>query len=214
MTPPKGLFVALEGCEGAGKSTLATALVVHFEAAGREVVLTREPGGTPFGEAVRTLLQAAGIDPWAEAFAFLAARAQLVRDVIRPAIEAGKVVICDRFAASTFAYQGHARGLDLTRLRVANTIATDGLQPDLTILLDIDPVIGLKRKAGEEGVISIGREPLAFHERVREGYLALAADATPGTWVTFEADEPPAAIASAAWTVIWPRIKPRSLSSP
>lgn len=209
---PKGLFIALEGCEGAGKTTLAKALAVHCEAARREVVLTREPGGTPFGEAVRTLLRAEGIDPWAEAFLFLAARAQLVRDVIRPAVEAGRVVICDRFAASTFAYQGHGRGLDLTRLRVANTIATDALQPDLTILLDIDPAIGLKRKAGEEGVISVGREPLAFHERVRRGYLALASEAAPGTWVTFEADEPPAAIASAAWTVIWPRIRPRPLA--
>lgn len=192
------LFIALEGGEGAGKSTLLRALQSRLGAAGHQVVATREPGGTPAGEQVRSLLHLE-LAPWAETFAFLAARAQLVAEVIRPALERGAAVICDRFEASTFAYQGYARGLPLDALRAANRLATGGLAPAVTLFLDIDPVIGLRRKLGETEAIRTGAETLAFHQRVRGGYRALAAAAPPGTWLTLDATREPERIADAAW---------------
>jgi dTMP kinase len=196
-----GRLIVLEGGEGAGKSTLQAALGERLRAAGHEVVLTREPGGTAAGEKVRELLHL-DLTPWAETFAFLAARAQIVVEVIRPALERGADVLCDRFAASTFAYQGYARGLDLAQLRTANVIATGGLEPDLTIWLDLEPAIGLARKHGEAEAIRTGRESLAFHERVRAGYRAQYESATPGTWLRLDATPPPADTAAAAWAAL------------
>ncbi|MFN0146966.1 MAG: dTMP kinase [Dehalococcoidia bacterium] len=189
-----GRFIVLEGGEGAGKSTLALALAANLRASGHEVVATREPGGTAAGELVRALLHEP-LTPWAETFAFLVARAQLVHEVIRPAIARGAVVICDRFAASTFAYQGYGRGLDLAALRRANALATGGLEPDLVLFLDLDPAIGLARKHGEDEAIRTGLEDLAFHRKVRGGYTALAGASPPGRWLTFDATRPPAEIA-------------------
>ncbi|MCA9830670.1 MAG: dTMP kinase [Dehalococcoidia bacterium] len=197
----RGIFLALEGGEGAGKSTLASALAARVNAEGREPVLTREPGGTPAGEIVRTLLHE-DLVPWAETFAFLAARAQIVAEVIRPALQRGAVVICDRFEASTFAYQGYARGLDLATLRNINRLATGGLSPSLTLLLDIDPAAGLQRKHGEDEAIRTGLESIAFHKKVRSGYFAMAADAAPGGWLMLDARRSPESVAADAWSAL------------
>ena len=151
--PRRGRFIVLEGGEGAGKSTLLASLASRFAEAGVHAVTAREPGGTAAGERIRDLLHEA-LTPWAEAFAFLAARAELVERVIRPALEDGAVVICDRFGASTLAYQGYGRGLDLATLRAAHAAATGGLEPDLTIYLDVDP----EGRARSEGRRS-GRAP-------------------------------------------------------
>lgn len=196
-----GRFIVLEGGEGAGKSTLASALAERVRAAGREVLLTREPGGTAAGELVRSLLHEK-LTPWAETFAFLVARAQLVSEVIRPALERGAVVICDRFAGSTFAYQGFGRGLNMQSLQAANRLATGGLEPDLVLYLDLDPAVGLARKRGETAVIATGTEDLAFHRKVRGGYTALAAGAPPGRWITFDASRPAEEVARYAWDAV------------
>jgi len=193
MTPA---FIVLEGGEGSGKSTAAAALADALRSDGQEVLLTREPGGTPAGELVRKLLHEQ-LTPWAEAFAFLAARAQLVAEVIRPALDRGQSVICDRFSASTFAYQGYGRGLDLGTLHTANNAATLGLEPTLTILLDVDPEVGLRRKLGEAEAIRTGLETLAFHQKVRAGYHALMAAAPPGSWVKVDATLPMDEVAAA-----------------
>ena len=196
-----GRFVVLEGGEGAGKSTLAAALAERLRATGREVVLTREPGGTAAGELVRGLLHEP-LTPWAETFAFLVARAQLVSEVIVPALGRGAVVICDRFAGSTFAYQGYGRGLGLQALQAANRLATGGLEPDMVLYLDLDPAVGLARKRGESEAIRTGTEDLAFHRKVRGGYTALAAAAPPGRWITFDASRPPEDVARYAWDAV------------
>jgi dTMP kinase len=195
------MFVVLEGGEGAGKSTLQAALVARAESRGIDVVATREPGGTPAGEIVRALLHQP-LTPWAETFSFLVARAQLVAEVIRPAQARGALIVCDRFEASTFAYQGYGRGLDLAALKGLNRLATGGLQPDLTLFLDLDPAEGLARKRGEAEAIQTGREDLAFHRKVRSGYFALAADAEPGRWIMLDASRPAAELADDAWRTI------------
>lgn len=197
----RGLFVVLEGGEGAGKTTLLHALAARLAATGREAITTREPGGTRAGEQVRALLHEP-LTPWAETFAFLLARAQLLAEVIVPALQRGAVVISDRFAASTLAYQGYGRGLDLAALRQVNRFATGGLEPDLTLFLDIDPAIGLRRKRGEDEAIRTGREDLEFHRRVRRGYTTLAMNAPPGAWVTLDASQPPETVTADAWDAV------------
>ena len=147
-----GRFITLEGPEGAGKTVLARRLAEALAGRGHTVRLTREPGGTPLGERVRAMLleRSAGdlaIDARADALLFNAARAQLVAEVIRPALEAGEVVLCARFADSTLAYQGYGAGLPIDELRAIAEVATGGLAPDLTVLLDVDPEVGLRRKA-------------------------------------------------------------------
>lgn len=199
------LFVALEGGEGSGKSTLGSGLARALEAEGREVLLTREPGGTPAGERVRELLHLELV-PWAETFAFLLARAQLVENVILPALDRGLIVICDRFEASTFAYQGYGRGLDLDALRSANQLATGGRRPDLTLWVDIDPRLGLARKRGESEALRTGAESLEFHERVREGYRQQALAAHPGAWLTLDGFAPPETVLSAALEAVRARL--------
>jgi dTMP kinase len=189
-------FIVFEGGEGSGKSTAAAALAGVLQGRGDEVVLTREPGGTPAGELVRKLLHQP-LTPWAETFAFLAARAELVAAVIRPALDRGAMVVCDRFSPSTFAYQGYGRGLDLGTLRTANAAATGGLEPALTIFLDIDPEVGLRRKLGEAEAIRTGLETLEFHRKVRAGYHALMAAAQPGSWVKIDATLPADEVAEA-----------------
>jgi dTMP kinase len=183
------MFITFEGIEGTGKSTQIARVREYFEARGREVFLTLEPGGSRIGRDLRKMLLHVDnkeITPITELFLYLADRAQHVGQVIRPEIEAGKVVLCDRFADSTIVYQGYGRGLDTVMLRELNEVAVDGLWPDLTIVLDIDPEIGLKRatlrniedgKAKEEGRFEA--EHLSFHNRIREGYL---------TWAAFNRD--------------------------
>jgi dTMP kinase len=177
-------FFVFEGGEGSGKSTASAAIVERLRAQGVDVVHTREPGGTAVGELVRGLLHEK-LTPWAELFAFLVARAQVVEEVIRPALARGATVICDRFSPSTFAYQVHARGLDEAVVRQANAAATGGLEPDLVVYLDIDPELGLQRKHGEAEAIRTGLEGLAFHRKVRDGYLAQAA-ADPSRWLVID----------------------------
>lgn len=195
-----GTFVVFEGGEGSGKSTASAAVTARLLEAGREVVHTREPGGTPTGELVRGLLHQE-LAPWAELFAFLVARAQLVHEVIRPALDRGATVICDRFAPSTFAYQVHARGLDEHLVREANAAATGGLEPDIVVYLDIDPEVGLRRKLGESEAIRTGLEGLEFHRRVREGYLAQAR-AEPSRWRVIDASLPRQEVAELSWRAV------------
>ena len=194
-------FVVFEGGEGSGKSTAAAVVAERLRVAGREVVLTREPGGTRAGELVRGLLHE-NLAPWAEAFAFLVARAQVVAEVIRPALQRGAVVICDRYEASFFAYQGDARGLDLAALRAANAAATDGLSPALTVWLDVDPAVGLARKHGEDEAIRTGLETLEFHRRVRAGYEAQMTASAAGSWVRIDATLSPGEVAEAAFQAV------------
>ena len=182
----KGFFVSLEGPEGAGKTTLARKLADWFAERGAEVVLTREPGGTELGAAVRELLLTRPMEPEAEFLLYLADRAEHTRRVIRPALLAGKVVIADRFADSSYAYQGFGRGLSLAWMRAATEGATGGLVPDLTLLLDLDPEEGLRRSGRTD---RLEREALDFHRRVREGYLALA-EAEPERFRVIDASRP------------------------
>ncbi|HEY5540330.1 MAG TPA: dTMP kinase [Coriobacteriia bacterium] len=173
----RGVFLTFEGGEGSGKSTQLRTLARRLEAAGLPIRVLREPGGTAVGEAVRELLldpEHAGLDATAELLLYEASRAQLVADVIEPALEAGEIVICDRFYDSTTAYQGYARGLSLARIAELNAVATGGLAPDRTILLDIDPALGIER-ATREGADRLEGESLSFHRAVREGFLAIAA---------------------------------------
>jgi dTMP kinase len=172
-----GRFITLEGPEGAGKTLQAERLADALRARGSTVLLTREPGGTRLGDALRTVLLARDggvIEPRTDALLFNAARAQLVGEVINPALMSGVTVVCARFADSTLAYQGYGAGVPLDELRVLAGIATQGLVPDLTVLLDIDPAIGLGRKADADRTRFERDFDADFHARVRAGFLELA----------------------------------------
>jgi dTMP kinase len=169
-----GFFIVFEGGEGAGKSTQEALLADALCARGHTVVRTREPGGTPAAEAIRAIVlspEYAGLDPRAEALLFAAARGEHVARVVRPALERGDVVICDRYLDSSVAYQGFARGLGPRRVRDLSLWATGDLLPDLTVVLDIDPVEGLARFDERD---RLEAEPLDYHQQVRAAYLALA----------------------------------------
>lgn len=187
----RGWFIAIEGGEGSGKSSVHAALGATLRMRGRAVVLTREPGGTPLGEQIRSLVLArTSVETEVtELLLFEAARAQLVASVIRPALVRGDVVICDRFAASSVAYQGFGRGLGRDLVERANAIATGGLRPHLTLLLDLPAADGLVRRAGAGAANHFDVETLAFHERVRAGYHDLAND-YPDTWRVIDASAP------------------------
>ena len=200
----RGRFVTFEGGEGSGKSTQLLRLAARLRERGHDPLVTREPGGTPVAEGIRALLLDPALEPTAVAEALLmeAARAELVATVIRPALEAGRIVLCDRYADSTLAYQGAGRGLDLGLLRQWNRVATGGLAPDLTLLFDLDPRIGLSRRSGAAGVPNrLDRESLDFHTRVRAQYLELAR-AEPGRFAVIPASQPPEAIEAAAWAAL------------
>lgn len=184
-----GLFITLEGGEGAGKSVQLGALATQLSGQGHEVVTTREPGGTPLGERLREILLGldAKLDPLAEAMLFAAARAELVTTVIKPALDRGDFVICDRYSDSTVAYQGYASGVDLMSIGQLNQISTGGLVADLTVLLDLPVEEGLRRSGGAD---RFEAEDAAFHERVRAGYLALAEHDTE-RWLVIDATQPP-----------------------
>ncbi|MDP8908178.1 MAG: dTMP kinase [Chloroflexota bacterium] len=198
MPTEEGRLIVFEGPEGGGKSLQAKRLAASLRDVGYAVVLTREPGGTPLGEEIRTLLlrrDGYTMVPVAEALLMTAARAQHVADVIRPALADGAIVVCDRFVDSTFAYQGHGRGLPLKPLEEMQRFATCGRTPDLRILLDLAVDVGLARRSAErESVNRIDAADLAFHERVREGFLALAA-ADPSGWIVVDAQQPVDAVA-------------------
>ncbi|MHA7189967.1 dTMP kinase [Arthrobacter sp. MDT2-16] len=173
-----GLFIALEGGDGGGKSTQATLLCRALEAGGRRVVRTREPGGTPIGETLRSLVLEHGhgeIDARTEALLFAASRAAHVQQVIVPALERGDVVVCDRYIDSSVAYQGTGRGLGAQAVLDVNVWATDGLLPDLTVLLDVDPAVGRSRRtAGAAAEDRLESEPDGFHAGIRDAFLELA----------------------------------------
>jgi dTMP kinase len=190
------VFVTLEGPEGAGKSTAARGLRDRLEESGRTVLLTREPGAGEFGAKVREILLHGGDMPaLSELFLFLADRSHHVAQIIRPALERGEVVICDRFADSTVVYQGHARGLDLDELRRLNALATQGLMPDATLLFDLPAEEGLKRLQNPDRMDAL---PLDFHRRVRDGFLTEEA-LDPARWRRIDASQPADHVLDACW---------------
>ncbi len=198
------LFITFEGGEGSGKSTQARALYRRLSQLAIPVILTHEPGGTPFGRKIARWLkwaQDTDMSVITELLLFNASRAQLISKVIHPNLEQGKIVICDRYADSTTAYQGYGRGLDLEMVKAANSVATQGLKPDLTILLDMSVKDGFARK-GTERKDRFEQEELTFHQRVREGYLKLAAS-DPQRWLVIDANQPKEKIEQ----IIWQRVR-------
>jgi dTMP kinase len=203
---PGGWLVAFEGVEGAGKSTQLRLLERELGRRGREVVATREPGGTPLGERVRAILldpASAGMHPRAEALLFAAARAQLVEQVIRPALERGAVVLCDRYLHSSLAYQGAARGLGPDAVAAVNRWATGGLDPDLVVLLDLDPAVGLGRSAGARDRIE--DQELRFHHAVGQAFRDLAT-AAPDRFVVVDASPPAEQVADQVRAAVLDRL--------
>lgn len=209
MTGRPGRFIVLEGGEGAGKSGVAAFLADALVQLDHEIVLTREPGGTPEGLALRALLVSDGAPRWdasAELLLMAASRVQHVVQIIRPAMAAGKIVICDRYVGSTLAYQGGGRGLSRDFIRDVHDATTGGLWPDLTLLLDIDPTIGLARsrkRLAEIDSIETRFEglDLDFHRRVRASFLA-DAERDPGRTILIDASQPQADVQAAALSAL------------
>jgi dTMP kinase len=210
-------LISFEGGDGAGKTTQAALLVERLRFAGKDAVLVREPGGTPLGERLRPLIKGeAPASPMAELLMFEAARAELVQEVIQPALDAGTIVVTDRFYDSTIAYQGFGRGMDMEIIKNLNLIATGGLKPHITLLLDIEPADALARVGAQPGSRSGGRpvgridpagqqkfeeQPPEFHERVAEGYRTLASE-EPSRWFVIDASRPVEQIAERVWNVV------------
>lgn len=203
-----GLFVTFEGGEGSGKSTQVARLAARLRSLRHDPLVAREPGGTPVGEGIRALLldHERRPSPTTEALLMVAARAQLVETVVRPALEAGRIVLCDRYGDSTLAYQGGGRGLDAAMLAAWNHAATRGLVPELTLLFDLPTAVGLERRHAAAGATNrIDREPAEFHERVRRRYLELAA-AEPDRWVVLDSTVGTDELEDRVWKVIGPRL--------
>ncbi len=205
-----GRFITFEGPEGGGKTTQAKRLLARLQQNGRQVLYTREPGGTPTGEAIRGILQhdkaGESIEAEAEVFLFAASRAQLVRRVIIPALDNGVIVVCDRFADSTTAYQGYGRGFPVEQMLAINQFAINGAEPDLTLLLDVPVALGFERIAERQRKLfeesdRIEREARAFHDRVRAGYLELAAR-WPERFRRIAAGGDPDEVESAVWAEV------------
>jgi len=206
------LFITLEGPEGSGKTTQMTPLAAALRAAGYDVLTLREPGGTSISEQVRAILmnlENTAMHARTEILLFLAARAQLVEEVIRPQLAAGKVVLCDRYIDSTLAYQGFGQGESLDPLRSLLDFATGGLRPDLTILLDIESRAGIQRKQTSGEWTRMDAFTLAYHQRVRQGYLDLAA-AEPQRWLKLDAARPADEVQAELQQVILERLRARA----
>jgi len=206
------LFITLEGPEGSGKTTQMTPLAAALRAAGYDVLTLREPGGTSISEQVRAILmnlENTAMHARTEILLFLAARAQLVEEVIRPQLAAGKVVLCDRYIDSTLAYQGFGQGESLDTLRSLLDFATGGLRPDLTILLDIESRAGIQRKQTSGEWTRMDAFTLAYHQRVRQGYLDLAA-AEPQRWLKLDAARPADEVQAELRQVILERLRARA----
>ena len=202
------MFITFEGPEGSGKTTQIPLLRDFLRAAGYRVFTTREPGGTAIGDQIREVLLAnrnTEMHPRTEILLFQASRAQLVEQEILPRLARGEIVICDRYADSTLAYQGYGHRVDLPRLRGIVDFATGGLKPDLTLLLDLDVEIGLARRAAEGGVNRMDAFALEFHRRVRAGYHQLAA-AEPDRWVIVDANQPPERVQAAVREIVGERL--------
>lgn len=204
------MFITLEGPDGSGKTSQVQPLAEYLRGQGYPVFTTREPGGTAIGDQVREILMSlknTGMNPRTETLLFCSARAQLVDEVIRPHLEKGDIVLCDRYADSTLAYQGYGHGNDLDLLRKVLFFATGGLVPDLTLLLDIDSEIGLRRrKTGGGEWNRLDAYELDLHKRVRAGYLEMA-KAEPQRWVVVDASPEPGVVQSALRQVILERIQ-------
>ncbi len=198
-----GWFITFEGGEGVGKTTQARLLVGRLEAAGHPALSLREPGGTPLGDYLREWLKSTHEPPTPEAelYLFVAARSELVRAVIRPALDAGTTVVLDRYADSTTVYQGDGRGLPMEHVNAVNEVATDGLVPHLTFLLDAAPAVALARAAqrgDQDGQLRFEHEDEAFHQRVRDGFLRLA-ERSPERWAVLDATESVDAVSEQVW---------------
>ncbi len=206
------MFITFEGPDGSGKSTQIGRLAERLRAEGRDVLQTREPGGTTIGEQIRHVLHDLAnttMQPRAELLLYSAARAQLVGEVIRPHLERGGLVLSDRFFDSSLAYQGYGHGLDLDLLRSIQTFATGGLRPDLTLFFDIEAEAGLRRRQHGAGEWNrLDAYALEFHKRVRDGYLALA-NAEPARWVRLDASQSVEDLAADVWSVVSVRLAER-----
>ncbi|MEJ2746663.1 MAG: dTMP kinase [Anaerolineae bacterium] len=203
------MFITLEGPEGSGKSSQIGLLAEFLRQQGFSVITTREPGGTAIGDQIRHVLHDVAntaMSSTAELLLYSASRAQLVNELIRPALAAGQVVICDRYADSTLAYQGYGRSLNLADLQTITQFATGGLKPDLTLLLDIDVERGLaRRRDGGEEMNRLDLELVSFHQRVRDGYHRLA-QAEPERWVIVDADQSVEGVQAAIQEVVLARL--------
>jgi dTMP kinase len=208
-----GRFITFEGGEGCGKSTQIRILAERLRAAGKDVLLTREPGGTELAEKIRALVREESSDPpnsRAETLLFLASRAQVVESVIRPALAAGTWVLCDRFADSTFAYQGYGRGLDLDEIKRINFFATGGIVPDRTVLLDVSPEVSAKRMRAREAATNTDADRMekagdGFHARLKNGFIELAA-AEPARFAVIPADGSVEEVGEAVWNSVQPML--------
>ena len=202
------MFITFEGVEGAGKSSQIARLAARLRAEGRQDVLTtREPGDGPLGQELRRLVldppMGIDVDPRAELLVMLADRAQHVAQTIRPHLEGGGIVLCDRYADSSLAYQGYGRGLDLDEITHLNAYATGGLTPHLTVLLDLDPALGLARQRTRT---RMEEEAMPFHQRIRAGFLAIAAR-EPSRFAVLDASQSLDAVADALWGSVAPLLQ-------
>lgn len=208
----QGRFISFEGGEGAGKSTQVRRLAERLRAKGREVVVTREPGGSPGAEALRTLLVSGSVDRWSpttETLILYAARRDHVERVILPALEAGAFVLCDRFFDSTRAYQGAAGGVSKSFIGLLEEAVLEGLVPDLTLVLDLDPADGLRRAERRgEGATRFEEKGGGFHERLRAEFLEIAAR-EPERCVVLDAGRPVEVLEDAVWSVVEDRLLAR-----
>jgi dTMP kinase len=207
------MFITFEGPDGCGKTTQLALLEAYLTEQGYSPCITREPGGTSIGEQVRDVLHSPDnqeMHPRAEILLYSASRAQLVEQVIRPALAAGKIVLTDRFYDSTLAYQGYGHGLDLEALRQITRFATGGLRPDLTLYLEIDPQVGLRRRQSDQGAEwnRLDALGLEFHRRVHTGYQALIA-AEPERWVVIDGDRPVEVVQAEVREVVTARLAAR-----
>ena len=198
----KGFFIAFEGPEGSGKSTQIRRLAKRLEEVGRDFIVTKEPGGTHAGDAIRAVLldPRLRIDPLPEFLLYSASRAQHVEEVVRSALEAGKLVVSDRFAGASVAYQGYGRGLDLSFIKELTSRVTSDISPDLTLLLDMEPERGLERVANRGQKDRLERADLNFHRRVHQGFLEQAKE--DESWVVLDAEQPEEVLAEAVWQTV------------